>query len=90
MPDPVPKRRDQRTPNGCLTVTGWALTHQFQSGTLKGCPNPPAMVRGEQSSPAPHASFTLGLALQGAFDTRWVTYRILTGTFDSNVAAMTI
>jgi len=26
-----------------------------QSGTLKGFPNPPAMVRGEQSSPAPHA-----------------------------------
>src|SRR5215470_11664914 len=26
------------------------------SGTLKGFPNPPAMVRGEQSSPAPHAS----------------------------------
>src|SRR5689334_22687877 len=26
------------------------------SGTPKGFPNPPAMVRGEQSSPAPHAS----------------------------------
>jgi len=26
------------------------------SGTLRGFPNPPAMVRGEQSSPAPHAS----------------------------------
>ena len=25
-------------------------------GTLKGFPNPPAMVRGEQSSPAPHAT----------------------------------
>jgi tRNA threonylcarbamoyladenosine biosynthesis protein TsaB len=25
------------------------------SGTLKGFPNPPALVRGEQSSPAPHA-----------------------------------
>src|SRR5262245_39663044 len=25
------------------------------SGTLGGFPNPPAMVRGEQSSPAPHA-----------------------------------
>src|SRR6185436_8439868 len=24
-------------------------------GTLKGFPNPPAMLRGEQSSPAPHA-----------------------------------
>src|SRR6185369_8325966 len=26
------------------------------SGTLGGFPNPPAMVRGERSSPAPHAS----------------------------------
>jgi len=25
-------------------------------GTLEGSPNPPAMVRGEQSSPAPHAT----------------------------------
>ncbi|HMF42863.1 MAG TPA: hypothetical protein VKQ32_19460 [Polyangia bacterium] len=31
----------------------WA--EPIQSGTLKGFPNPPAMVRGEQSSPAPHA-----------------------------------
>jgi hypothetical protein len=28
-------------------------------GTLKGFPNPPAMVRGEQSSPAPHAIHVL-------------------------------
>jgi len=27
-----------------------------KSGTLGGFPNPPAMVRGEQSSPAPHAA----------------------------------
>ncbi|HXU01216.1 MAG TPA: RNA ligase family protein, partial [Polyangia bacterium] len=27
----------------------------IESGTLGGIPNPPAMVRGEQSSPAPHA-----------------------------------
>jgi uncharacterized protein (DUF1684 family) len=27
----------------------------IKTGTLKGFPNPPAMVRGEQSSPAPHA-----------------------------------
>jgi len=27
-----------------------------ESGTLRGFPNPPAMVRGEQSSPATHAS----------------------------------
>ena len=29
-------------------------------GTLKGFPNPPAMVRGEQSSPAPHAIIDMG------------------------------
>jgi hypothetical protein len=29
--------------------------HTILMGTLEGCPNPPAMVRGEQSSPAPHA-----------------------------------
>ena len=62
MPDAATKQTHQRTPNGCLTVTGWGL-------------NP---------------SIALGLARQGAFDTRWVTYRIRTGTFDSNVAAMTI
>src|SRR5262245_55077743 len=28
---------------------------RFFSGTLRGFPNPPAQVRGEQSSPAPHA-----------------------------------
>ena len=28
----------------------------FEMGTLRGFPNPPAMVRGEQSSPAPHAT----------------------------------
>ncbi|HXU05740.1 MAG TPA: hypothetical protein VN903_32515 [Polyangia bacterium] len=27
----------------------------IKSGTLEGFPNPPAMMRGEQSSPAPHA-----------------------------------
>ena len=30
-----------------------------RTGTLKGFPGPPAMVRGEQSSPAPHASRTV-------------------------------
>jgi len=29
--------------------------YQSNSGTLKGFPNPPAMMRGERSSPAPHA-----------------------------------
>ena len=29
-------------------------------GTLGGFPNPPAMVRGEQSSPAPHATIFMG------------------------------
>jgi len=28
----------------------------IEMGTLRGFPNPPAMVRGEQSSPAPHAT----------------------------------
>jgi eukaryotic-like serine/threonine-protein kinase len=32
-------------------------TGPFASGTLEGFPNPPALVRGEQSSPAPHAKF---------------------------------
>ena len=31
------------------------MSETIESGTLKGFPNPPAMVRGEQSSPAPHA-----------------------------------
>ena len=31
------------------------------SGTLGGFPNPPAMVRGEQSSPAPHADHRSGV-----------------------------
>jgi len=35
-----------------LRVRGSAIA---DSGTLGGFPNPPAMVRGEQSSPAPHA-----------------------------------
>jgi 3-hydroxyisobutyrate dehydrogenase-like beta-hydroxyacid dehydrogenase len=30
----------------------------IEMGTLGGCPNPPAMVRAEQSSAAPHASKT--------------------------------
>jgi hypothetical protein len=33
-------------------------------GTLKGFPNPPAMVRGEQSSPAPHARDSLPTELR--------------------------
>src|SRR6185503_11962284 len=38
-----------------------------ESGTLGGFPNPPAMVRGEQSSPAPHA-------ISGV--TRWTSDRL--------------
>jgi len=39
-------------PDGTKLVT----VHQpIVSGTLGGFPNPPAMMRGEQSSPAPHA-----------------------------------
>ena len=41
-----------------------------ESGTLKGFPNPPAMVRGEQSSPAPHAPIgfrVFGIAANSPF-----------------------
>jgi len=38
---------------GLVACTGECVV---EMGTLKGFPNPPAMVRGEQSSPAPHAS----------------------------------
>ena len=34
---------------------GVPVSRPVKMGTLKGSPNPPAMVRGEQSSPAPHA-----------------------------------
>jgi stage IV sporulation protein FB len=37
-------------------VCRWAGDPTIVSGTLKGFPNPPAVVRGEPSSPAPHAS----------------------------------
>jgi probable phosphoglycerate mutase len=37
--------------------------HLSFSGTLEGFPSPPAMVRGEQSSPAPHASPSLPAAV---------------------------
>jgi len=43
-------------------VVPWGLT-AVDSGTLKGFPNPPAMVRGEQSSPASHA--LIGVVLFG-------------------------
>jgi len=36
-----------------------AAGEQLDSGTLGGFPNPPAAVRGEQSSPAPHATIAL-------------------------------
>jgi len=35
---------------------GELLARSIDMGTLEGSPNPPAMVRGEQSSPAPHAT----------------------------------
>ena len=40
-----------------LTLLFVALA--IDRGTLKGFPNPPAMVRGEQSSPTPHAIRTV-------------------------------
>ena len=39
---------------GELTAAGFEVS-VILSGTLRGFPNPPAMVRGEQSLPAPHA-----------------------------------
>src|SRR5262245_57675717 len=43
-----------------MSMTRTASVH---SGTLKGFPNPPAMVRGGQSPPAPHALLmVLGVA----------------------------
>jgi len=35
---------------------GELLARSIDMGTLEGSPNPPAMVRGEQSSPPPHAT----------------------------------
>jgi len=48
--------RSLHAPKACRIVRALA-DGTFESGTLKGFPNPPAMVRGEQSSPAPHAPF---------------------------------
>ncbi|HXU04143.1 MAG TPA: GMC family oxidoreductase [Polyangia bacterium] len=42
------------------------MSETIESGTLKGFPNPPAMVRGEQSSPAPHAAKPPGRIIPGA------------------------
>jgi nucleoside phosphorylase len=51
------------TPRRWLVLAAWPpeltelrrLLRKSEMGTLKGFPYPPAMVRGEQSSPAPHA-----------------------------------
>src|SRR5215468_8594590 len=40
---------------GMSTESGLPDFRSTNLGTLRGFPNPPAMVRGEQSSPAPHA-----------------------------------
>jgi len=48
----VPARRAGARPPGIILVSPDA---DIGLGTLKGFPNPPAMMRGEQSSPAPHA-----------------------------------
>ena len=46
-----------------LVVSNWLAPRErvdtLEMGTLGGFPNPPAMVRGEQSSPAPHANKTV-------------------------------
>ena len=42
---------------GLAACTGECqVVEPIDMGTLKGFPNPPAMVRGERSSPAPHAT----------------------------------
>jgi len=43
-----------------VAATLLVVAPSIASGTLKGFPNPPAMVRGEQSSPASHASIASG------------------------------
>jgi len=48
----------------CVACAGAQTTDM---GTLKGFPNPPAMVRGEQSSPAPHASGAAMCHFEGGF-----------------------
>ena len=48
-----------------------------ESGTLKGFPNPPATVRGEQSSPAPHATIPTRSAVNDAVLTQRSLARLL-------------
>ncbi|HXU04212.1 MAG TPA: hypothetical protein VN903_24800 [Polyangia bacterium] len=53
--------RDPSTRERALCVpchTTWGFLATINRGTLSGFPNPPAMLRGEQSSPAPHAIAT--------------------------------
>ena len=49
---------EELRPVALLARVAEAARRYFLSGTLKGFPSPPAMVRGEQSSPAPHAIST--------------------------------
>jgi NAD+ kinase len=49
----------------------------IESGTLEGFPNPPAMVRGEQSSPAPHAIVPTRSAVNDAVLTQRSIARLL-------------
>src|SRR4051812_4262493 len=46
----------QTLPRWCAASKARRLPTPIDLGTLDGFPNPPAMVRGEQSPPAPHAS----------------------------------
>jgi hypothetical protein len=48
-----------------LTRGAFRRAPAFESGTLGGFPNPPAMIRGEQSSPAPHANSPAALVALG-------------------------
>jgi NAD+ kinase len=55
------------------------LGQPLDPGTLKGFPNPPATVRGEQSSPAPHAT---GVPMRGAVNDAVLTQRSLARLLD--------
>src|SRR6478735_7072951 len=56
-----PSKGSQTLPRWYAASKARRLPTRFHMGTLEGFPNPPAMVRGEQSSPTPHAYFHLFL-----------------------------
>ena len=63
MATALPREREPSQPRPAVAaglVVGTAPHDRIVMGTPKGFPNPPAMVRGEQSSPAPHAGMVRG------------------------------